>query len=104
MSHHSEEPFDRENFDRILRQFKDTASFRGAIGSFPAGKLTKQDEGAIQFALGEKDGKVVLDFGTPVAWIGMRPQEAADIGAALIKWARDVGRKNGEMIHITIGG
>lgn len=73
-------------------------------GSFPAGKLTKSDEGSIQFALGEKDGKVVLDFGTPVAWIGMRPQEAADIGAALIKWACEVGRKNGDMIHVTIGG
>lgn len=26
-----------------------------------------------------KDGKVVLDFGTPVAWVGMTPQQAADL-------------------------
>ena len=104
MSHHSEEPFDRAEFDKMLRGLKDTTSFRGAIGAFPEGKLTKSDQGAIQFAVGEKDGKVVLDFGTTVSWIGMKPQEAADLANALFKWARDVGRKNGEMIHMTIGG
>lgn len=103
MSHHSEEPFD-SNFDRILREMRDTTSFRGAIGSFPAGKLTKADEGSIQFAVGEKDGKVVIDFGTPVAWVGMRPQEAADLANTLFRWARNVGRKNGETISVTIGG
>lgn len=102
MGHHSEEPFD-ENFQRLIRQMKDTDSFRGKIGAFPEGKLTKQDEGAIQFAVGEKDGKVVLDFGTPVSWVGMNAQDAADLAQTLFKWAREVGRKNGEVIHMTIG-
>lgn len=103
MGHHSEEPFDRKDFDKLLRQMKETASFRGAIGAHPEGKLTKSDEGAIQFAVGEKDGKVVLDFGTPVSWIGMSAQDAADLAQTLFKWAREVGRMNGEVIHMTIG-
>lgn len=102
MGHHSEEPFD-ENLKKILSDLKNTASFRGAIGAFPEGKLTKSDEGAIQFAVGEKDGKVVLDFGTPVSWIGMSPQDAADLAQTLFRWARTVGLKNGEVIHMTIG-
>ena len=108
MSHHGPNPFDDEeargHFERILRDLKDTASYRGPIGSFPAGHLTKADEGAIQFAIGEKDGKVVLDFGAPTAWIGMTAQEAADLASALLRRAREVGRKQGQMIHVTIGG
>jgi len=105
MSHHGNEPFEDmpPGFRKILRDMKDTTSFRGAVGAFPEGKLTRSDEGAIQFAVGEKDGKVVLDFGTPVSWIGMSPQQAADIAGALLAHAREVGRKNGQMIHVTIG-
>lgn len=106
MSHHGPSPFDKDEgrrFEQMKRAMMDTSSFRGAVGAFPQGQLTKQDEGLIQFAIGEKDGKVVLDFGAPVAWIGMTPQEAADIATALFRRAREVGRKNGEMIHMTIG-
>ena len=119
MGHHSEEPFDgdpeafrrfremksaRDSREDMMRKLMDTSSFRGAIGAFPEGKLTPKDEGAIQFAIGEQDGKVVIDFGTPVAWIGLTPQQAADIASSLLSRAREVGRKNGEMIHMTIGG
>lgn len=107
MSHHGNEPFDPERAEsmrKIMRELKDTTSFRGAIGSYPNGMLTKKDEGAIQFAIGGKDGKVVLDFGTPVAWIGMTPQEAMDLAAAIMKRARAVAAENGETVHITIGG
>lgn len=103
MGHHSEEPFNKEEFERLIQKMKDTSDFRGAIGAYPQGMLTKSDEGAIQFAVGEKDGKVILDFGTPVSWIGMNAQDAADLAQTLFKWAREVGRKNGEVIHMTIG-
>lgn len=103
MGHHSEEPFNRAEMSRILRELKDTSGFRGPIGAHPEGKLTKSDEGAIQFAVGEKDGKVVMDFGTPVSWVGMSPQDAANLAGTLWRWARTVGLKNGEVIHIEIG-
>lgn len=107
MSHHGPNPFDKDegrSFEELKRAMMDASSFRGAIGAYPHGMLTKQDEGSIQFAVGEKDGKVVLDFGTPVAWIGLTAQDAMDLASTLIRRAREVGRKNGEMIHMTIGG
>lgn len=112
MSHHGSESFDDmpEDPERKLSRMKlmrdlmgSTKDFRGALGDFPEGQLTKTDEGAIQFAVGEKDGKVVLDFGTPVNWVGMNPQQAADLAYLLLKRAREVGRKNGETISFTIG-
>lgn len=110
MSHHGSTPpdfdddDDRQRQDRAerLRALLDTASFRGALGDFPLGKLTPQDEGAIQFAVGDKDGKVTLDFGTPVHWLAMSPQEAADLASTLIKRARLAARKAGETIGFTI--
>lgn len=111
MSHHSDEPFDGAegpNFQKRQALFRSlmetTAEFRGALGTFPAGKLVPHDEGAIQFAVKSEGDKVVLDFGTSVRWVGMTPQDAADLASSLMKWARLVGRKNGETITMTIGG
>lgn len=109
MSHHSsDEPFDSEDFEarrrrnKLLRSVADVTKFRGAIGSFPDGHLTPSDEGAVQFAVGEHDGKVVIDFGTPVHWLGMTPQQAADLASTLLKKAREVGRKTGVTVAISL--
>lgn len=111
MAHHGSGPLEGEpeGFDRkvarnkLMRDLLDTTGFRGALGDFPEGRLTKADEGAIQFAIGEKDGKVVIDFGTPVHWVGMTPQQAADFASLLLKRARQVARTNGETVGFTIG-
>ena len=114
MAHHGPNPFDDppdnpERFEQVqkrnklMRDLLDTTGFRGALGDFPEGKLTKQDEGAIQFAIGSKDGKVVIDFGTPVHWLGLTAQQAADLASLLLNKAREVGRRNGESIAFTIG-
>lgn len=111
MSHHGSGPFDglpedpakKMERNKLMRELLDTTGFRGALGDFPQGALTKADEGAIQFAIGEKDGKVVVDYGTPVHWIGMTPQQAADFASTLMKRAREVARKNGETVAFTIG-
>lgn len=114
MSNHGDEPFDhgpeqKKDFDaiqgrnKLMRDLLSTTGFRGALGDFPEGKLTKSDEGAIQFAIGSKDGKVILDFGTSVHWVGMTPQQAADLASTLLKRAREVGRANGETIGFTVG-
>jgi hypothetical protein len=115
MSHHGNEPFDGEPEDgkkkfeaiqkrnELMRDLLSTTGFRGALGEFPEGQLSKTDEGSIQFAIGQKDGKVVLDFGTPVHWVGMNPQQAADLASSLMKKAREVARANGEMVSFTIG-
>lgn len=111
MAHHGSEPFDGEPEgpekkiarNKLMRDLLSTTGFRGALGDFPEGKLTKTDEGSIQFAIGEKDGKVVLDFGTPVHWVGMTPQQAAEFASTLLKRAREVARKNGETVSFVIG-
>jgi len=113
MSNHGDEPFDhapeqKKHFDtiqgrnKLMRDLLNTASFRGALGEFPEGKLTKSDEGALQFAIGAKDGKVILDFGTSVHWVGMTPQQAADLASILVKRAREVARANGETVTFII--
>lgn len=56
----------------------------GATGQFPEGKLDESDEGEIRIAIGRKDGKVVIDFGTPVKWIGFTPKLARQL-AELIR-------------------
>ena len=103
MSHHGQEPFDG-NMRKLLAEMKaSAATFRGAVGAYPDGMLTPKDEGSIQFAIGSQDGKVVIDFGTPTAWIGMTPQQAMDIASAIIKRVREVARASGETVHVTIG-
>lgn len=123
MGHHADDPFDGDNEafrelrkmrdaemsaiqkrQTLMRELLDTTGFRGAIGAYPEGKLTEADEGAIQFAIGEQNGKVVIDFGTSVHWLGLTAQQAADLASDLMKWARLVGRKQGETITMTIGG
>ena len=111
MSNHGQNPFDfgddgRPEFqkrqERIRELMDSVADFRGALGQFPEPALTKDDEGAIQFAIGERDGKVVVDFGTSVHWLGMTPQQAADFASTILKRARLVARKNGETVGFTI--
>lgn len=60
----------------------------GATGEFPDGKLTPDDEGGLQFSIGHRNGKVVLDFGTPAVWIGMEPQQAVELAQSLFDHAR----------------
>lgn len=109
MAHHGPNPFDGDenspSFQKrqsLMRELLTTTGFRGALGDFPHGQLTKADEGAIQFAVGEQHGKVVIDFGTPVHWLGMTPQQAADFASTVLKRAREVARKNGETVGFII--
>ena len=74
----------------------------GATGEFPGGKLTEDDEGALNLAIGGKDGKVVIDFGTPVVWIGLTPQEAAEFASLILKYAKEMARQNGEILTVNL--
>jgi len=78
MSHHSQ-----EDQDRLAEELKDMRTVLGETGDFPEGKLTEHDEGGIIFALGVKDGKVILHFGKSVAWIGMNAVQARELAGLL---------------------
>lgn len=56
----------------------------GATGEFPQGKLVPEDEGELQLAIAEVEGRVVINFGKPISWIGMRPEEARMLANMLL--------------------
>jgi hypothetical protein len=55
----------------------------GATGKYPEGKLTPKDEGEIKFVVVTTDGKVVINFGTPITWIGFSPQQARELAETI---------------------
>lgn len=68
----------------------------GATGNFPMGELDKTDEGEIAFGVTSHRGKVIIDFGKPVAWLGMDARQAASLAALLIRHAntcRDIAEE-----------
>lgn len=64
----------------------------GATGQFPRGKLHESDEGELQMGVTVKSGTVIVAFGTPVAWLGLTPQIARDLAAALLERADEAAR------------
>jgi hypothetical protein len=62
----------------------------GATGKHPQGKLNDTDEGEIRMAIAydKFDGIVRLEFGKPVAWLGLPPPEAIQLAEKLLWHAR----------------
>ena len=81
MSNHSSE-MDPEMADR-MRSFLRSTQPIGPTGEFPEGKLTEKDEGAVVFAVGVEQGKVVIQFDTPMSWLGMLPDQALQLANIL---------------------
>jgi len=63
---------------------------------FPRGKITPQDEGAISVAIGINNGNVIIQFPSPVVWLGLPPPEAIKMGRTLIKRAREAMKMEAE--------
>jgi len=59
----------------------------GPTGEFPNGKLRSTDEGELQLAIGTVEGLVRVEFGTPVAWLAMSPNDARNLARSLIQMA-----------------
>lgn len=62
----------------------------GATNQFPEGKLTEQDQGEIRVAVGSHEGKVIMNFGKPISWIGFTKEQAREIGTLLIRRSEEV--------------
>lgn len=62
----------------------------GATGTFPDGKLNDDDQGALRIAVGydRVDGIVRVDFGKPVAWLGLPKENAIAFAEAILKHAK----------------
>ena len=60
----------------------------GATGEFPQGKLNEHDEGGLQMAIFKtKDNHLIIEFGSPVQWLGMPIHEAKEFALAILKKA-----------------
>lgn len=94
--HHSNEP--SPTLDKFRRMMDDLSSeaaekrLFGATGKHPGGVLAPDDEGELQFGLANYGGKVMLNFGKPVAWLGLDPEHAVELANGLIKHAREANR------------
>jgi len=74
----------------------------GANGEYPDGKLNEYDEGAAIMAIGHLKGRVIVDFGQPVAWLGLSPQEAVSMAQYLINQARQAAHETGEILEVKL--
>jgi len=81
---------DKENeISQIMNKVANSEGF-GETKNFPEGKLTEYDEGEIKFGVTTKDEKVILNFGKPIAWIGMTRDQAKGLGRLLINRANGI--------------
>ena len=78
--HHGNIPVD-------LKDFFDEEEKFGSTGKFPDGKLVPSDEGEIAFGVTHKNGKVIMNFGKPVTWVGYGPAQATELAGLLRKHA-----------------
>lgn len=59
----------------------------GPTGKYPEGKLNDNDDGELRIAIGTESDKVKILFETDVSWFAMNPDEAIQLGEAIIKQA-----------------
>lgn len=64
----------------------------GPTMKFPRGKLHESDEGEIQMGVTVRQGTVILAFGKEVAWLGLPPQQARELGRLLLERADDAAK------------
>lgn len=86
--HHGQKP--PENMAELMtraaqsgKKAREAMTSLGPTGRFPEGKLTPDDEGEFAYRVGHHHGKVVVDFGTPVAWVGLAPEDARELALLL---------------------
>lgn len=78
------------NSDHLFRQIE---SKIGPTNEYPEGKLTNEDEGELAFAVFGDKGKVIIDFSTPVRWIGFTPEQLMKLIKLLFKHAKEQSDK-----------
>jgi hypothetical protein len=67
----------------------------GKTGQFPQGKVCESDEGELTMGVAAdiQQRTVVLNFGTPVLWLGLPPAQARELAASLIEKADEVEKR-----------
>lgn len=76
----------------------------GPTGEFPQGKLGPDDSGELRLAIANAKGKVIVDFGASVRWLGLDPQDAANLAEGLLFHARQAGAELGTPLTFNLLG
>jgi hypothetical protein len=66
----------------------------GPTGEYPRGKIASDDGGAVDLDIKSLNGQLVLEFGTPVLWIGMETARARHLAAMIIIAADRIDAKS----------
>lgn len=64
----------------------------GKTGEFPLGKLNQDDEGQITLRVASDpiNNVLIIDFGTPVKWLGLPKSHAIEFANMILKRAREL--------------
>ncbi len=62
----------------------------GATGEYPQGHLRDDDEGELHLGIGVSEGKVIINFGKAVSWIGFDADQATEIGGNILLMAKKI--------------
>jgi hypothetical protein len=57
---------------------------------YPNGQLTPEDEGALQIAVGQKNGCVAIDLTKQTTWFAMPPDQAIQFAAVITNHAKEL--------------
>lgn len=55
---------------------------------YPEGKLTDEDEGALEIRVTELENRVVIDFGKKTHWIGFTKPQAIEFANTILNYAQ----------------
>lgn len=86
-SHHSE----GHSQSKLIKRFEKQLSGLQER-TWGRGRISGDDDGELAFVVssGKTPGIVRVDFGKPVEWLGLPPQEAVELAQLLIKHARSI--------------
>lgn len=81
MSHHGSDFFNKqfqqsEIFKELTNSIKSGEIDEKYSKQYPAGQLNENDEGVIAFRITSNEGKIIIDFGKSVFWLGLEIKEA----------------------------
>ena len=112
MAHHGPNRFDEKDESELRRRLVENAEDPdetdfskfipsgkkpdlGATGKYPEGKLREDDEGEIAIGITVYEGKVILDLGDDMGWVGFTPEQAHRIASILQKRAGEAEQQTG---------
>lgn len=96
VSHHGDDEYQKELMQRLLDQIDGTAR-----RAYPAGRMGPEDEGQLALAItvDRQHGTVVIHFGKPVEWVGLKPDEVERFREMLL--GALVGLQSGSPLSVT---